>query len=89
MQAIGQVSETNFIHRIYEESHVRFQLVSFSDPADPDVIVGTAVDMRFGDPKVDSCRYEAQVFGKSPEQFSHASDAFQQRVTDYIATGKL
>lgn len=90
MQATGQVDQTHYVHRVYEESHVRFRLVSLAEPSNPEVIVGAAVELRFGDPKmIGDCSYESQVFGNSSEQFRQAADAFKKRVTDYIMTGRM
>lgn len=90
MQATGQVDKTHFVHRVYEESHVRIRLVSFAESHDPDNIIGTAVETRVGDPNViGDCEYNANVFGPSAAQFTTAAEVFRRRVEDYLTKGKL
>lgn len=89
-QGIGQVSPTHFVHRLYEESHVRIRLVSFADPSDTDKIVGMSVDTRVGDPNgVGQCRYSSQLFGLSSQQRDFANDAYKKAVGDYLRKGFL
>lgn len=87
---VGQVSPTQFVHRAYEESHVRIRLVSFADPADPDNIVGMSVDTRVGDPNgVGECRYTSQLFGLSTQQREYADEAYKKTLGNYIRRGIL
>jgi len=89
-KGIGQVSPTHFVHRLYEESHVRIRLVSFSDQRDPDKIIGTAVETRVGNPNgVGECRHAAQLFGVTLAQFGYAADAYKKTLQDYVAKGFL
>jgi hypothetical protein len=87
MEAVGQVCATRYVHRIYQESHVRIRLVAFSDPSDPDTIAGAAVDVRFGDPLAGVCDYDSQVFGNSHAQFLVAAEVYKRKVLDYVTKG--
>lgn len=79
---------TQFVHRIYEESHVRIRLVSGVEADDTDKVVYCAVDVRMGDPdKVGDCSYWSNVVG--PNQFNSASDHFKAVVMNYVNRGVL
>lgn len=90
--AIGQVSETLFVYRSYEESGVRMRLVNIVDPADPDVVIGHAVDCRVGHgDKLDGPlpTYHSQIFGSSHDQFLNAAGAYTKMLAAFITKGKL
>lgn len=79
-----------FVHRIYEESHLRMRLIQGVDPDNSESIVYTAVEVRVGDPnKVGDCRHMSQVFGVGPDQFDIATNLFKQAVRRFVTNGAI
>ena len=87
---VGQVSDSRYVFRHYEESHIRARLVVFADPSDTDKYVGHAVEWRIGcDERLVDARYVTQIFDTGHSQFLLALETYINQLAAYLNKGVL
>lgn len=87
--AIGQISPTRFVHRLYEEQGVQITLATFFDPDNTDVVGGYAVQTHRAGVSLAYSAINANVFGPGSGKFEEAAAEFKQRVCNFITRGVL